>query len=66
MKTIPRCLLLASLALSLRGATPAQNETVVDRVGDTGFVALRAESFRALTPPPAGTRLLAHAGVDRD
>src|SRR5580658_2579391 len=28
----------------------AQNGALVDRVGDTGFLQLRAESFRSLTP----------------
>ena len=32
------------------GATAAENHTLVDRVGSTGFVQLEAESFRQLTP----------------
>src|SRR5665213_256525 len=42
------------LLLALAGLTAAQNETpggaLVDRVGSTGFVQVRAESFRSLEP----------------
>jgi dipeptidyl-peptidase-3 len=49
MKIITGCLGLAALALLTPGAAPAQTNVVVDRVGDTGFVALQAESFRTLS-----------------
>jgi dipeptidyl-peptidase-3 len=39
--------LLASIAAAQQSAAPS---TLVDRVGNTGFVQLHAESFKALTP----------------
>ena len=70
-------LLLISLALPALAQTPAStaskpaataNSTnvLVERVGDTGFIQLQAESFKQLDPETAGARLLADAGVHRD
>ncbi len=39
---------IAALASAAHGATPAASDVLVDRVGNTGFIQLRAESFRAL------------------
>jgi dipeptidyl-peptidase-3 len=53
MKT---CTYVAVIALLYAGASHAQkpsgekDSTLVDRVGDTGFIQLRAESFRTLDP----------------
>jgi dipeptidyl-peptidase-3 len=48
MQRLITSLFLAALALTARGATPATNDVLVDRVGNTGFIQLHAESFRAL------------------
>src|SRR5215469_359305 len=42
-----RCILLTLLAAS---AAFSQNRALADRVGNTGFVQLEAESFKTLTP----------------
>jgi len=49
MRILIRHWLFALLPLMGQGAAAEQNNIVVDRVGDTGFVQLRAESFRSLT-----------------
>src|SRR5438309_2280455 len=43
------CCSQTALAQS-KAATVKQESTLVDRVGDTGFIQLKADSFRSLTP----------------
>ena len=58
-----RLILVPLCAATLLAQTPSS--PIVERVGDTGFIQLQAESF-ARSTPAAGARLLADAGVDRD
>jgi len=46
----PLVCLFAAAACSAFGATAEDQAVLVDRVGDTGFIQLRAESFRAMSP----------------
>ena len=48
---LPLCVALALASARGQSAKPAQPaNTLLLRVGDTGFVGVRAESFRALSP----------------